>query len=183
MPGSRWRICVRAEVWSTALVFIRWSCLSFSAQHFLVYSPLLFLALAWGVIASWRRVNQQFKVLFLFWFGLPVFAFLSVSLSEQSRGAELGRARLSQLRPYWQSISGGTTGSQRLDYGWAPSCRSGRDCHECVRARYRSAAERRVSTSGATRSQAMDARLEMRHAARWRNCGNDLEAKLGRNFS
>jgi hypothetical protein len=27
------------------------------------------------VIASWRRVNQQFKVLFLFWFGLPVFLF------------------------------------------------------------------------------------------------------------
>jgi hypothetical protein len=27
------------------------------------------------VIASWRRVNQQLKVLFLFWFGLPVFAF------------------------------------------------------------------------------------------------------------
>ncbi len=27
------------------------------------------------MIGSWRRVNQQFKVLFLFWFGLPVFAF------------------------------------------------------------------------------------------------------------
>ncbi|HEX4707523.1 MAG TPA: glycosyltransferase family 39 protein [Candidatus Udaeobacter sp.] len=49
--------------------------LSFLAQHFLVYSPVLFLALAWGVIASWRRVNQQFKVLFLMWFGLPVFVF------------------------------------------------------------------------------------------------------------
>ena len=49
--------------------------LSFLGQHFLAYSPLLFLALAWGVIASWRRVNQQFKVLFLFWFGLPVFVF------------------------------------------------------------------------------------------------------------
>lgn len=49
--------------------------LSFLAQHFIVYSPLLFLALAWGVIASWRRINQQFKVLFLMWFGLPVFAF------------------------------------------------------------------------------------------------------------
>src|SRR5213592_4928875 len=49
--------------------------LSFLGQHFLVYSPFLFLALAWGVIASWRRVNQQFKVLFLMWFGLPVFAF------------------------------------------------------------------------------------------------------------
>src|SRR5712675_1921756 len=49
--------------------------LSFLGQHFIVYSPLLFLALAWGVIASWRRVNQQFKVLFLMWFGLPVFLF------------------------------------------------------------------------------------------------------------
>src|SRR5438552_6292159 len=49
--------------------------LSFLGEHFLAYSPFLFLALAWGVIASWRRVNQQFKVLFLMWFGLPVFAF------------------------------------------------------------------------------------------------------------
>src|SRR6266513_838867 len=49
--------------------------LSFLGEHFLAYSPFLFLALAWGVIASWRRVNQQFKVLFLMWFGLPVFVF------------------------------------------------------------------------------------------------------------
>src|SRR6059058_362141 len=49
--------------------------LSFLGHHFLAYSPFLFLALAWGVIASWRRVNQQFKVLFLMWFGLPVFVF------------------------------------------------------------------------------------------------------------
>jgi 4-amino-4-deoxy-L-arabinose transferase-like glycosyltransferase len=49
--------------------------MSFLGEHFLAYSPFLFLALAWGVIASWRRVTQQFKVLFLMWFGLPVFAF------------------------------------------------------------------------------------------------------------
>jgi len=49
--------------------------LSFLGEHFLAYSPFLFLALAWGVIGSWRRVNQQFKVLFLMWFGLPVFLF------------------------------------------------------------------------------------------------------------
>src|SRR5262245_3361156 len=49
--------------------------LSFLGQHFIVYSPLLFLALAWGVIGSWRRIGQQFKVLFLMWFGLPVFVF------------------------------------------------------------------------------------------------------------
>ena len=58
--------------------------LAFLGQHFLAYSPFLFLALAWGVIGSWRRVNQQFKVLFLMWFGLPVFVFyllLSVNKS------------------------------------------------------------------------------------------------------
>ena len=49
--------------------------LSFLAQHFIFYSPLLFLALVWGVIASGRRINQQFKMLFLMWFGLPVFVF------------------------------------------------------------------------------------------------------------
>jgi hypothetical protein len=49
--------------------------LTFLGQHFLSYSPLLFLAVAWGVIASWHRINQQFKALFLMWFGLPVFVF------------------------------------------------------------------------------------------------------------
>jgi hypothetical protein len=49
--------------------------LSFLLEHFATYSPLLFLGLAWAVIASWRRVGQQFKTLYLFWFGLPVFAF------------------------------------------------------------------------------------------------------------
>lgn len=46
----------------------------FLLQHFGVYSPLLFLGLVWAVVASWRRVNQQYKVLFLMWFGLPIFA-------------------------------------------------------------------------------------------------------------
>jgi 4-amino-4-deoxy-L-arabinose transferase-like glycosyltransferase len=59
--------------------------LSFLGQHFIVYSPLLFLALAWGVIASWRRIGQQFKVLFLMWFGLPVFGFyLLLSLNKSA---------------------------------------------------------------------------------------------------
>src|SRR6266536_1826705 len=59
--------------------------LSFLGQHFMVYSPLLFFALAWGVIASWRRINQQFKVLFLMWFGLPVFVFyLLLSLNKSA---------------------------------------------------------------------------------------------------
>ena len=55
----------------------------FLLQHFLVYSPLLFFALVWGVIGSWRRINQQLKVLFLMWFGLPVFVFyLLLSLNK-----------------------------------------------------------------------------------------------------
>ena len=48
--------------------------ISFLGVHFVVYSPLLFLALAWAVIASWRRAHQQFKGVFLLWFGVPVFA-------------------------------------------------------------------------------------------------------------
>jgi len=48
--------------------------LSFLGIHFLIYSPLLFLGLAWAVIAGWRRAQQQFKGIFLLWFGLPVFA-------------------------------------------------------------------------------------------------------------
>ena len=49
--------------------------LKFFGEHFIFYSPLLFAALVWGVLGNWRRVNQQFKISFLFWFGLPVFAF------------------------------------------------------------------------------------------------------------
>jgi len=48
--------------------------LTFLAEHFVTYSPILFFALAWAVFASWRRVQQQFKVLYLFCWGLPVFA-------------------------------------------------------------------------------------------------------------
>ena len=56
--------------------------LKFFGEHFLFYSPLLFLALVWGVAGCFRRVNQQFKVLFLFWFGLPVFLiYFLVSMS------------------------------------------------------------------------------------------------------
>jgi hypothetical protein len=49
--------------------------LGFLGAHFLTFSPLLFLALAWAVVANWRRARQQFKILYLFWFGLPVFIF------------------------------------------------------------------------------------------------------------
>ncbi len=49
--------------------------LKFFGEHFIFYSPLLFAAVVWAVARSWRRVNQQFKILFLFWFGAPVFIF------------------------------------------------------------------------------------------------------------
>ncbi len=46
--------------------------LTFLGEHFLTYSPLLFLGLAWAVVAGSRRARAQFKTLFLLWFGLPV---------------------------------------------------------------------------------------------------------------
>ena len=52
--------------------------LSFLAEHFATYSPLLFLGLAWATIASWRRSQQNFKVFYLLWFGAPVFLFHAV---------------------------------------------------------------------------------------------------------
>src|SRR3954470_14294357 len=59
--------------------------LGFIGAHFLTFTPLLFLALAWAVVANWRRARQQFKTLFLFWFGLPVFAFyLLLSINDQA---------------------------------------------------------------------------------------------------
>lgn len=57
--------------------------LKFLGAHFLFYSPLLFLALTIGVLGSLRRINQQLKVLFLFWFGVPVFLlYLLVSINK-----------------------------------------------------------------------------------------------------
>src|SRR5207237_5833891 len=52
--------------------------LSFIGEHFLVYSPLLFLGLAVAVIALWTSSQQQPSRLFLMWFGLPVFAFYAL---------------------------------------------------------------------------------------------------------
>lgn len=48
--------------------------LTFLGLHFVVYSPLIFAGLAWAVISGWRRSQQQFKGIFLVWFGVPVFA-------------------------------------------------------------------------------------------------------------
>ncbi len=47
--------------------------LKFIGQHFLIYSPLLFLGLVLGVWKSLPRLKQSLKTLFLFWFGAPVF--------------------------------------------------------------------------------------------------------------
>jgi len=59
--------------------------LGFLGAHFLTFSPLLFLALVWAVLANWRRARQQFKVLYLVWFGLPVFLFyLVISFNDQA---------------------------------------------------------------------------------------------------
>jgi Dolichyl-phosphate-mannose-protein mannosyltransferase len=59
--------------------------LGFLGAHFLTFSPLLFIALVWAVVANWRRARQQFKVLYLVWFGLPVFLFyLAISFNDQA---------------------------------------------------------------------------------------------------
>ncbi|PYI45278.1 MAG: hypothetical protein DMF10_06785 [Verrucomicrobia bacterium] len=88
--------------------------LSFLGQHFLAYSPFLFLALAWGVIASWRRANQQFKVLFLMWFGLPVFLFyllLSVNKSAAPNWDALAFLGFGLLAVYfwWERLEASVT--------------------------------------------------------------------------
>ena len=52
--------------------------LAFLGEHFATYSPLLFLGLAWATVASWRRAQRNFKVLYLLWFGLPVFLLYAI---------------------------------------------------------------------------------------------------------
>jgi 4-amino-4-deoxy-L-arabinose transferase-like glycosyltransferase len=88
--------------------------LSFLGQHFLAYSPFLFLALAWGVIASWRRANQHFKVLFLMWFGLPVFLFyLLLSLNKAAApnwdGLALLGFGLLAVHFWWEKLEASVT--------------------------------------------------------------------------
>lgn len=80
--------------------------LAFLGQHFLMYSPILFFGLAWAVIAIARRAQQQFKRLYLFWFGLPVFAlYLILSINKSAAPNWDGLAFLS-LAPlamvFWQ---------------------------------------------------------------------------------
>ncbi len=52
--------------------------LAFLGEHFGTYSPLLFLGLAWATIANWPRAQRNFKVLYLLWFGLPVFLLYTI---------------------------------------------------------------------------------------------------------
>jgi 4-amino-4-deoxy-L-arabinose transferase-like glycosyltransferase len=78
--------------------------LTFIGQHFAIYSPLLFAGLAWAAIRSWRRVHQQFKVLFLMWFGLPVFVFyffLSINKTASPNWDGLAFLSLSLLAVYF----------------------------------------------------------------------------------
>ena len=50
----------------------------FFVVHFAIYSPLIFFGIVWAVLARWRRWHQQFKGVFLLWFGLPIFFIYSV---------------------------------------------------------------------------------------------------------
>ena len=83
--------------------------LSFLGEHFATYSPLLFLGLAWAVIASWRRARQNFKVLYLLWFGLPVFllyALLSINKAAAPNWDGLAFLSLGVLAiSYWRERS------------------------------------------------------------------------------
>ena len=93
----------------------------FLAQHFVTYSPLLFLGLAWATIASWRSALRNFKLLYLFWFGLPVFA-LYFLLSIKRAGAPnwdcLAFLSLGPLAAfYWHERSQTVTGLQRWAAG------------------------------------------------------------------
>lgn len=80
--------------------------LGFVAVHFLFFSPLLFLGIAWAAIANWRRARQHFKVLYLVWFGLPVFLFyflLSINKQAAPNWDALAFVSLGVLAAaYWQ---------------------------------------------------------------------------------
>jgi Dolichyl-phosphate-mannose-protein mannosyltransferase len=80
--------------------------LTFLGEHFATYSPLLFLGLAWATIASWRRAQRNFKVLYLLWFGLPVFflyAILSINKAAAPNWDALAFLSLAILAvSYWR---------------------------------------------------------------------------------
>ena len=93
--------------------------LTFLGEHFATYSPLLFLGLVWAVIASWRRARQQFKVLYLFWFGLPVFllyAILSLNKAAAPNWDGLAFLSLGILAiSYWRERSASRVAATKLD--------------------------------------------------------------------
>ena len=93
------------------------TALLFLVEHFATYSPLLFFGLAWAVIASWRHAQRNFKLLYLLWFGVPVFA-LYFLLSINRAGAPnwdcLAFLSLGLLAAfYWHERSQTASGVQR----------------------------------------------------------------------
>jgi len=90
--------------------------LTFLGEHFATYSPLLFLGLAWATIASWRRAQRNFKVLYLLWFGLPVFflyAILSCNKAAAPNWDALAFLSLGVLAvSYWRERAASRTGTR-----------------------------------------------------------------------
>jgi Dolichyl-phosphate-mannose-protein mannosyltransferase len=94
---------------NTAPGFHPFELLLFLGEHFLTYSPLLYFGLVWATIASWRRAKQNFKVLYLLWFGLPVFflyALLSINKAAAPNWDALAYLSLAILAiSYWRERS------------------------------------------------------------------------------
>jgi 4-amino-4-deoxy-L-arabinose transferase-like glycosyltransferase len=95
--------------------------LTFLGEHFATYSPLLFLGLAWATIASWRRAPRNFKVLYLLWFGLPVFL-LYVILSFNKAAA-----------PNWDALAFPSLGVLAVSY-WRERAASRSGAHNWTNA-------------------------------------------------
>ncbi len=118
--------------------------LLFLVVHFAVYSPLLFLALAWAVLRSWRRARQQFKGSFLLWFGVPVFAlYFILSINRAANPNWDGLAFLSLgilAASYWRERLESRPSAGEMDW----HCDGARSAHERRRVEYRFAPHRRV---------------------------------------
>ena len=74
MRGSRWITFGRAEAWNTVSASIRWSRSNFWPNILWFIRRCFFLRSPGGCRQAGDGF-KQFKVLFLFWFGVPVFAF------------------------------------------------------------------------------------------------------------
>jgi hypothetical protein len=114
-PGSRWPTSSRAAL-DEVPGFHPLELLTFLGEHFATYSPLLFLGLAWATIASWRRAQRNFKVLYLLWFGLPVFllyAILSCNKAAAPNWDALAFLSLGVLAvSYWRERAASRTGAR-----------------------------------------------------------------------